>query len=440
MTTQDALYEWLRDRPSWQQELARRLLTQTELTPAGLEEIVALVMEAAEGRPAATSPPLRREEFPAASRDPAPRLTSVSDLVGVAAAAPDERIEIEADGLTIVYGANGAGKSTYVRVLKRVLRSVDRDDVVRGDVYADSVSEDAEAAATFTLLRNSETAEHRVDLHEPQDLGLETISVFDTGSAELYLGASNEIAYVPMAVRLLARMATTQDELRSQLDAQRTAEAQKRPDFSSVPAPSEAARRIEELGGSTDIDELIAFASLNDQEQRRHNELRAALASARTQDVRADAESAAQDAGDAATIRRSLNDLVNALSVESLAELRAKAQETRVAKEAVAEAASAIQGMAEGVGGETWQRMWAAARDFAKPHGHPFPPSEGEVCMLCLQTVDASTSSRMDLLEDYVTSELQRQADQTDESPGRIEVCGSCSSGGSSPRRISFIA
>jgi hypothetical protein len=39
--------------------------------------------------------------------------------------------------------------AAIVRVLKRVLRSVDRDEVVRGDVYADSVSEDAEASATL---------------------------------------------------------------------------------------------------------------------------------------------------------------------------------------------------------------------------------------------------------------------------------------------------
>jgi hypothetical protein len=47
-------------------------------------------------------------------------------------------IQIEPEGPTIVYCANGAGKSTYIRVLKRVLRSVDRDEAVRGDVYADS--------------------------------------------------------------------------------------------------------------------------------------------------------------------------------------------------------------------------------------------------------------------------------------------------------------
>lgn len=415
MTAQDALFEWLSDRPLWQQDLARRLVDQTELTDGALDDILGSVLASVRGGADTELQMLRRDELPAKTATPAARLASVGSLSGVAAAVHDQTIEILPEGLTIVYGANGTGKSTYVRVLKRILRTVDRDDVVRGDVYVDSVSGSIEAAASFGILRDGELEEHRVDLHEPADLGLQTISVFDTGSAELYLNHRNQIAYVPMAVRLLARMAATQDELRSQLASMKSQALEQEPNIHGVAEDTETRARLDSLDHTTDLDELATFSSLGHDEIGRLRDLRAAVASSETEDVRADARSAAQDAEDAEEMVEEISALVEAISEERLAELRRAAHDARTASDRATQASEALEGLGTGIGGDTWRRMWAAARDFVEHEGHTFPPETGEPCPLCRRPTDQPATARLQTLEDHVSSQLEAEATEAAE-------------------------
>lgn len=412
MSTQEVLLSWLQERPLWQQELARRLMEQTSLTDTAMGELLELMLASVSGTDATPElPPLTIDEFPSHGLGTSARLLAVGSLIGVAAAAPNQTIDINREGLTIVYGMNGSGKSTYARVLKRVLRTVDLDNMVRGDVYVDAGSEETEASAVIRVLRPDEEEEHVVNLHDPEDLQLETISVFDSGSAEFYLDARNTIAYVPLTVRLLARMASAQDRMRSRLSQLRDEERTKEPSLRGVPEDTEASRRISSLSHSTDLEELQAFSALTPDEAARLNELAAALAGAATRDMRADAEAAAQDARDAADVRAAMAAFADTLSSEKMIALRNAAREARLARQAVQDATSVLAGMGRGVGDESWRRMWEAARDFVELGARVFPPGAGDPCPLCLRLTDADTSARLHQLEGHIRSELQQEAD-----------------------------
>ena len=139
MSIREQLHAWLSSRPLWQQQFARRLIAQTDLDDEVLDETLEQVFrEVCGGEPESTLGALRLDEFPEPESTSSRRLTRLGALVGVAAAAENQVVRFEADGLTVIYGANGAGKSTYVRVLKRVLRTVDRDVAVRGHVYSEA--------------------------------------------------------------------------------------------------------------------------------------------------------------------------------------------------------------------------------------------------------------------------------------------------------------
>lgn len=415
MAILEGLHAWLTSLPLWQQELARRLIVQTDLDDASSGEILELVLQdACGGEPASSLEALSLDEFPDPGSARSARLTSVGSLVGVAAAAAEQMLQLEADGLTVIYGANGAGKSTYVRVLKRVLRTVDRDSAVRGHVYSEARrGESAQAVLGVRSDQGEETV--TVDLHAPPELGLETVSVFDAGSVEMYLDARNTVAYVPLEVRLLARMAAAQDALRSRLAQMKEDALRARPDLSSIPDGTEAAQRVAEFSHETDLEELRAFSRLTTDEASRLSEIRAALSSAETRDARADAEAARQDSRDADTIRGELVALTSLLAPEELNNVREAATAERDACQALQAANAGLDDWGDAVGGAAWRKMWEAARDYMSHIDSRFPPSEGQPCPLCRSTADADTASRLEEFEAHVTSTLQQDAEKARE-------------------------
>lgn len=412
MSIRDGLHVWLSSFPLWQQELARRLIIQTDLDEATSDEVLELVFqEACDGEPSSALEALRLDEFPDFGSARSARLTSLGSLIGVAAAAEDQMLQFEADGLTVVYGANGAGKSTYVRVLKRVLRTVDRDSAVRGHVYSEARRGES-AQAVLGVRTDEGEDEVSVDLHTPPELGLDTVSVFDSGSAEIYLDERNAVAYVPLEVRLLARMATAQDALRSRLTQMRDDALRASPNISSIPEGTGAAQRVAEFSHETDVEELRAFSRLTTDEFSRLVEIRAALSSAETRDARADAEAARQDSQDAYTIRGELVALTALLAPEALNDVREAAIAERTARRALEAAGARFDDSGDDIGSAAWRKMWEAARDYMNHVDSSFPPSEGQPCPLCRSTADAETASRLEKFEVHVTSTLQQDAEQ----------------------------
>src|SRR5690348_11016208 len=79
------------------------------------------------------------------------QLTAISDLRRVNALAEGKTLELSPEGLTVIYGNNGTGKSGYARVLKRACRARDREEAIlpnANHLAARSVP----AEATFTML------------------------------------------------------------------------------------------------------------------------------------------------------------------------------------------------------------------------------------------------------------------------------------------------
>lgn len=93
---------------------------------------------------------LELDDLPvSASSTGAARLVEFGRVRGVGAISDEHELRFLENGLTIIYGQNAAGKTSYVRALKRVCRTVDCDAEVRGNVYeaASRVSSSPSASA-----------------------------------------------------------------------------------------------------------------------------------------------------------------------------------------------------------------------------------------------------------------------------------------------------
>jgi energy-coupling factor transporter ATP-binding protein EcfA2 len=411
----DRLYAWLADQERWQQDLARRLLESPDLEGADYDTALTMVKAAfdvvADGEVPDIPQPLRLEELPEQQTSGAPRLVQFGSLRGVGAVSDEHALSFAADGLTSVYGDNAAGKTTYVRALKRVCRTVDRDAQLRGNVFAPADVETPSPSAQVGLQAPGQPDAQRVVLTDPQSTGLEAISVFDSECAELYVDERNEVAFVPSELRVLARLAATQNRMRGDIQAAIHRVSQDEPTFAELPATTAAARLVASLSCETSMDDVRTLATLNPDEASGVADLRAIVASAQAQRAKEDARAAKHDAAQADSLAARLRQLHDQLDADALDRLRGLASDRRTTK-AAADAASADLGELplQGVGEDAWQGMWRAARSFAEHVQKSFPPPAGERCPLCQQEVTSDTASRLAHFDEHVRSTVQEEA------------------------------
>ena len=413
MTLRDDLYAWLASQDAWQQDVAKRLAGRTQLDGTEYDEALRVVKGAfgalAEGETAPDPQKLALDDLPAHNTSAgAPRLVGFGHLRGVGAVSDGHALRFAADGLTVVYGQNAAGKTTYVRALKRVCRTVDREAEVRGNVFA--IHPTASPSATIEISVSGHSTTHQLSLDDPPDLGLDVISVFDARCAELYIDSQNAVAYVPSPLVLLARLAATQDRMRGDFQAEVDRLLREAPTFPEF--GSQAVKTfLDSLSPTTNPDDVRRLASLNDQEHNRLTELLAVLASSAARSVRADAEAAQQDATQARALAGQLRSLSARLEPSAVEAIRGLAIEAAAAEQAVEFAAQTFAGLSvRGVGSDMWRRLWEAAREFSETSGVEFPPAAGAHCPLCLQEMSPEAADRLADFEQHVRSAVGQQA------------------------------
>lgn len=422
MPLRDDLFEWLASQELWQQGMAKRLAGRPQLAPTEYDEALRVVKAAfaalAHGETAPEPLQLALDDLPAHEASAgAPRLVAFGRLRGVGAVSHEHELRFAPEGLTVIYGQNAAGKTTYVRALKRVCRTVDCEAEVRGNVFATPSTPAVSPTANVEFVVAGESRAQQLSLADPPDIGLDAISVFDARCAELYMDSQNAIAYVPSALLLLARLAATQDQMRTDLQAEVAALSQQAPTFPEFSAPSAVKTFLDGLSATTDADAAQRLASLSDEDQIRLTELRAVVASAAARSVRADADASHQDAVQARALAEQLRRLSASLEPSALEALRGRASEAVSAEEAVELASREFAGLpVSGVGSDPWRRLWQAAREFSEQSGAAFPPGADVHCPLCLQELSAEAADRLAHFEHHVHSTVGEQARRTRQS------------------------
>lgn len=128
----------------------------------------------------------------AVSSTPRPlKLTSIHGFKSVSALRDGERIAV-GPGLTVIYGVNGAGKSSYVRLLNRAFSSRGDQEILH-NVFSKPTGEPS-CEFCFDADGTEETVAFPA---EKEHQYLQRFSVFDGKSARVHLDQKNELLFVP---------------------------------------------------------------------------------------------------------------------------------------------------------------------------------------------------------------------------------------------------
>src|SRR5438067_9085152 len=144
------ILQWSTARPEWQRDALRRLVTQPQIEESDVSELTTICKAThglAERVPTA---PLQPQDIRSRrAQHSAVTLGSITHHSGVNALAKNQKLEFGL-ALTIVYGANAAGKSGFTRILKRACRARGAEEIL-GNVLSGSLPPPPSATITFNV-------------------------------------------------------------------------------------------------------------------------------------------------------------------------------------------------------------------------------------------------------------------------------------------------
>ena len=198
----------------------RRIIANGRLTDADIGELVDLCKQG-KGAPvgALKAVPLEKAHLPAnPGQTAAVSLLSIADVTGVNNLAAGQALGFEPNGITIIYGDNGAGKSGYARILKRACRARHAGKI-EPNVYADQPPKRVGANIAYGVGGVPQPVEQWQNGANPHAT-LSAVSVFDSDCASVHIREKNEVAFRPFGLDVPDELAAACQAVKDALAAE----------------------------------------------------------------------------------------------------------------------------------------------------------------------------------------------------------------------------
>ena len=414
MSTQilQELLAWAKTLPAWQSDALARLLAQQSLTVKDLDDLYAM-LKAAHGIPdpkGRTPKPLSSDQIPAPIESTKHvALLAIKNLRHVNAIAGSQRLPVAAQGLTVIYGDNGSGKSGYSRVLKRACRARDQTEAIHPNANLPT-GQGGVAEAEFEIAVNGVAQLVHWTNGKASPAELSSLAIFDSRCARAYLDTEDDFAYVPYGLDVFEGLATVCKQLRALIDTEHSQYAADLTAFAPLLGDTAVGKLIAALSAKSTPAQIEALAGLKPEELFEHTALHKSLKESNPKETAAQLRLRARRIAGIATNAIRCVALVDAAVV---AKLRGLADGLRTAQAASTIAARQFkerENLLSGTGGDAWRQLFDAARKFAI-ESHPekaFPDLGADApCPLCQQPL-AEGAARLLRFEAFIQQEAEK--------------------------------
>lgn len=400
------LEQWFGNQPQWVREAARRLYENDCLEESDYAELIKIAkfeknaLQDDEEAPVAQMPTALLAAVQESRATV--KLIAIQDPVGINNLAPRQPLEFNQEGLTVVYGRNGSGKSGYTRFLKQVCSSPFAEPIL-GNVFEPEHNVQ-QCTVRYVVNDTEESFVWTPSLPPNEDLA--SVRILDSQACDNYVRGEHEAIYEPPVLEVFTQLGDkVADRLKSRVESEISAI-----DVTSQVPPADLvetniAKRVQNAVSADDLTGLCEDSVLSDEEKARKRELEKALA---TSDPTAELIRVNARISQLEGLLEVLNNWATELgstTSEKLAELRNQVVlKTQVSSAAASELA--MLGTLPGVGTEVWKELWNHARRYATDAAYPeieFPNlTDGALCVLCHQPLDEEAKSRFRSFETFV--------------------------------------
>lgn len=410
------ILNWSKNLPDWQSDAMARLFLKESLSADDLDDLFAL-LKAAHGIPDPKGRKANRlsaDQIPAlASPDIRFKLVALKNLRNVNKIAENQRLPFSLDGLTVIYGDNGAGKSGYSRVLKRACRARDQNEPIHPNAFLPPDSA-AKAEATFEIEVNEKSEEVLWRDGQTPPVILSTMAVFDMRCARSYLDDEGDFSYVPYGLDILEGLAGACKKLKGMIETEVTQSAVDLTTFGHLTGETDVGKMIVSLCHKTKPEKVETLAGLTPEALANHGILEKSLKEVNPK------EKAEQLKMQASRTARVVQNAVQKLSIVNdvvlakLCKLVEDYQTAKIVAEVVAKKFKEDANLLPGSGGAAWKELFEAARCFAV-EAYPdriFPDLGPDApCPLCQQPLSEG-AERLRRFEEFIQQRAEKTAQE----------------------------
>lgn len=407
MALEQLIVAWSQERPVWQREVMRRVAAGDVLSDKDYDRLVEVIAEAKE----LSAGEFGLEQLPQTESEDLPvRLIAIEKPEHVNALESKEPLAFEPQGLTIVYGDNGSGKSGYARLLKRITRARHREDVLT-DVFRDT----SLAQPTAALSVRIGDAKEYLAWPESARPELQRMLFYDADCGSAYIASESDFPYRPSALFVMDGLIEACVAVRTRIDTKLAANGASANQLPVVPEhaqESDAGQFLLSLSASSSVEKLDVLIAGFDAAKETIKDLKGQEAGLRRADTTTARQQLTRQSEKLIALRRHIESLDAAMGNVALAEL----QEQQGAVETLEGAATVLARSFEseplpGVGSSPWKALWEAAQRFSKEHAYPdhyFPFLGNDCrCVLCQQPLEAQSRDRFVRFDEFVRNDTQ---------------------------------
>lgn len=196
--------EWLKKQTYWIQDAAWRLYNKQEIDDKKIEEYILMCMLQIQKKncaymqlsDTAIMPTIRKSRL---------SVKSIMNVENVNALADNTGLQFGSEGISVIYGLNGAGKSGFMRIFKHVSGNPYAEPI-QHNVYKKTSSDKVKCKIAVCLDEEEEIISCNLGI-ESLDSRLRQCDVFDTRISGAYVSSSNSVSYEPFVFSVLRDLA-----------------------------------------------------------------------------------------------------------------------------------------------------------------------------------------------------------------------------------------
>ena len=345
-------------------------------------------------------------------------LTKLENVEGVNALTENQTIEFSPN-LTIIYGANGSGKSGYVRLLKNVFYSKAPENILP-NVYIDNGHKAINAKFTF----KSSNTEISLGFSDKDNAEFEQFAVFDGNSVLKHLENKNEFEFRPAGLSFFAdytnAIIRVEQKLNTEIQTKQSGNSAN--DLSALfDGNSEIKTLVENLNSETKIEDLKKYTPFSDENkaqkeaiQKQYDELLLA-SKGKEKEIKSLENIKSLIAQNKQAIEK-LNQFFTSEIIEKVKTVISDC----ISKEATAKT-EGIENFKtdkiENVGTTEWKNFIVSAEEFAKTqkNENAVYPENGDNCLLCQQPLSDEAQTLISNYWIFIKSVAEQNAKQAQE-------------------------
>ncbi len=409
--TADPFETWLAERPQWLQTAAAQIIENRRLPKEQeMAALVSLCKAEAAGEKGAQYSAVPVGSLAAAAGNPPVNIRKLFEVSGVNALKEGTGIDFGTANIAIVYGQNGSGKTGFARLLKHACGSRAKEDILSNVFVADDLA----PKATISIAKAGELQPPiEWTINAPTHRLLRDVHVFDSKTAQIYIGSKNEARYEPRKMRFLSSLIGICDSVAKTLEVEKAALVKKMPTIPFDLVTTAGAKWANSLTAATtaaDVEKRCVYEQTHDKERI------AGEQALNEKDIPGKLALVAKSISTLKTSKASINALKLSFSAETIAPIVIARKDAQLKRKAASEDAKKIfaQAPLDGVGQDSWLALWTQARIYSESLAYPdiaFPVTgEQGRCVLCQQVLDEEAKQRLNSFETFVMSGLEAEA------------------------------